>query len=73
MKELLPPYIRTGAVISEQADARGWRQVSVSVGSVANAAMEMLHFAREVEVIGPPELRAEMANVIGALVVIYEC
>lgn len=71
MEELLPPYIRTGAVISEQADALGWRQVSVSVGSIAHAAMEMLRFGKEVEVIGPPELRAEMANVIGALVEIY--
>ena len=71
MEELLPPYIRTGAVISEQADALGWRQVSVSVGSIAHAAMEMLRFGKEVEVIGPPELRAEMANVIGAMVEIY--
>ena len=71
MEELLPPYIRTGAMISEQADVLGWRQVSVSVGSIAHAAMEMLRFGKEVEVIGPPELRAEMANVIGALVEIY--
>ena len=72
MEELLAPYIRTGAVISEQADARGWKQASVSVGSMALAAMEMLRFGKEVEVVGPPELRAEMANVIGALVEIYK-
>lgn len=73
MDDLLPPYIRTGAVISEQADGRGWRQVSVSVGSIAHAAMDMLRFGRELEVIGPPELRAEMANVIGELADIYKC
>jgi predicted DNA-binding transcriptional regulator YafY len=72
MAEFLPPYIRSGAVISEQADGRGWRQVSVSVGSIEHAAMEMLRFGREVEVVGPPELRAEMANIIGALVEIYQ-
>lgn len=72
MKELLPQYVRNGAVISEQADTGGWRQVSVSVGSMALAAMEMLRFGNEVEVVRPPELRAEMATVIGAMVEIYK-
>ena len=71
MEELLPPYVRSGAVISEEADARGWRQVSVSVGSLAHAAMEILRFGKDAEVIGPIELRTEMANVIGALAKIY--
>ncbi|KQZ30772.1 transcriptional regulator [Mesorhizobium sp. Root552] len=71
MEELLPPYVRNGAVISEEADARGWRQVSVSVGSMAHAAMEILRFGKDVEVIGPPDLRTEMANVVGALAKFY--
>ncbi|WP_421929169.1 helix-turn-helix transcriptional regulator [Neoaquamicrobium sediminum] len=71
MEELLPPYVRNGAVISEEADARGWRQVSLSVGSMAHAAMDILRFGKEAEVIGPPELRAEMANVVGALAKVY--
>lgn len=72
MEDLLPPYVRNGAVISEEADARGWRLVSVSVGSMAHAAMEILRFGKDAEVIGPPELRAEMASVIGALAKVYE-
>ncbi|WEZ84089.1 YafY family protein [Rhizobium sp. 32-5/1] len=71
MEELLPAYVRTGAVISEQADARGWRQVTVSVGSIAPAATELLRFGAEVEVIGPPELRAKMAEIVDTLAKLY--
>lgn len=71
MEELLPPYVRNGAVISEKADARGWRRVSVSVGSMAHAAMEILRFGKDAEVIGPPELRSEMAGVVGILAKVY--
>lgn len=71
MEELLPPYVRNGAVVSEEADARGWRQVSVSVGSMTHAAMEILRFGTDAEVVGPSELRAEMANVVGTLAKVY--
>ncbi|WP_027052335.1 helix-turn-helix transcriptional regulator [Mesorhizobium erdmanii] len=71
MEELLPPYVRNGAVVSEGADARGWKQVSLSVGSMVHAAMEILRFGKDAEVVGPPELRAEMASVVGALAKIY--
>lgn len=71
MEELLPPYVRTRAVISEEADARGWRQVSVSVGSIAHAATELLRFGAEVEVIGPPALRAKMSEIVGTLAKVY--
>jgi predicted DNA-binding transcriptional regulator YafY len=72
MEELLPPFVRNGAVISEEADARGWRQVSVSVGSMAHAAMEILRFGKDAEVVGPPELRAEMASIVGTLAKVYD-
>jgi predicted DNA-binding transcriptional regulator YafY len=71
MDEFLPPYVRTGAVISQEADERGWRRVTLSVGSVAHAAMEILRFGANAEVIGPPELRAQMAEVVGSLTAIY--
>lgn len=72
MEELLPPYVRKGAVISEHADARGWRRVSLSVGSAAHAAMEILRFGKDAEIVGPPELRAEMANIVGTLAKVYD-
>lgn len=71
MNDILPPYVRDGAVIAENADAQGWRQVTLSVGSMAHAAMEILRFGKEAEVVGPPELRAEMASVAAALADIY--
>lgn len=71
MAELLPPYVRTGAVVSEEADARGWRRVSLSVGSMAQAAVEILRFGTEAEVVGPPELRTNIAEIVDQLAKIY--
>lgn len=71
MEAFLPPYVRTGAVIAGVADAQGWRRVTLSVGSMAHAALELLRFGMEAEVIEPPELRARMAEVIGALGRLY--
>lgn len=71
MVELLPPYVRAGAVVSEHADTHGWRQVSLSVGSMSQATLEILRFGTEAEVIGPPELRAKMADVAAHLAKIY--
>lgn len=71
MEELLPPYVRTGAAVSEEADARGWRRVALSVGSMDHAAMEILRFGADAEVVGPPELRAKMAEIVGTLANVY--
>jgi predicted DNA-binding transcriptional regulator YafY len=71
MEELLPPYVRAGAVISGEADARGWRRVTLSVGSMDHAAMEILRFGADAEVVGPPELRARMAEIVGTLAKVY--
>lgn len=71
MAELLPPYVRKGAMISEETDARGWREVTVSVAAMPKAAMEMLRFGKEAEVIGPPELREEMSKVLQVLAQTY--
>lgn len=71
MDEFLPPYVRTGAVVSKEADEQGWRRVTLSIGSVAHAAMEILRFGADAEVVGPPELRAKMAEVVGSLAKVY--
>lgn len=71
MEELLPPYVRTGAVVSDEADEQGWRRVTVSVGSMAHAAIEILRFGTDAELIGPPELRAKMTEIVGALAKVY--
>ena len=71
MEAFLPTYIRKEAVVSKQADARGWHNVTLSVGSMAQAAPELLRFGTDAEVIGPPELRAEMAMIVDALARLY--
>lgn len=71
MDELLPPYVRSGAVLSEEVDKQGWRRATLSVGSIAHAAMEILRFGADAEVIAPPELRAEVTKIVNALATVY--
>jgi predicted DNA-binding transcriptional regulator YafY len=71
MAELVSPYIFAGASIAEDSDERGWRSVSMSVGSTAHAALEILRFGAHAEVIGPPELRSEMARIARTLAGMY--
>lgn len=46
--------------------------MTLSVGSIENAALEILRFGAHAEVVGPPELRARMAEIAGALARLYE-
>ncbi len=71
MDAFLPPYVRAGAVVSQEADERGWRRATLSVGSVDHAALEILRFGADAEVVGPPELRARMAEIVRILADVY--
>ncbi|WP_343070284.1 YafY family protein [Pelagibacterium limicola] len=71
MDAFLPPYARAGAEISPTVDAEGWRQVTLSVGSYENAALDILRFGADAEVLGPPDFRAQMAEITGALAKVY--
>lgn len=48
-------------------DAEGWRTVDLGVESLEVAAHQLLPIAEHVEVLDPPELRAEMARIGQAL------
>lgn len=63
MDEILPSAVRAGIVIAEEADAHGWRRISFSTGSIADATTDVLRFGLEAEVEGPAELRAHVAVV----------
>jgi predicted DNA-binding transcriptional regulator YafY len=67
MDALMPPYIRASAVIADEVDDRGWRRVALSVGSMEHAALEILRFGTEAEVLSPPELRARLAAIARTL------
>ena len=71
MNEVLPPYMRGSAVIADEVDERGWRSVTLSVGSIEHAAIEILRLGTEAEVISPPELRSRLAEIGQALTDIY--
>ena len=61
------PFARSSAKIGEPDPADGWRTVTLPVGSVRQACAELLRFGTEAEVLGPPELRAHVAEVATAL------
>lgn len=70
MDTVLPAYVRAGASIGEP-DESGWRMVTLPVASVRWASHELLRFGAEAEVLGPPDLRARMADIIGSLGAVY--
>ena len=67
---------RLGADIAEpllaaSPDARGWREASVPIESIAHAAGLLLGFADEIEVLAPAELRAELARRAARVAALY--
>jgi predicted DNA-binding transcriptional regulator YafY len=65
------PYVRAAAQISSTVDDDGWHTVILPVGSVRQACAELLRFGADAQVMGPPELRAKMAEVASAMNAFY--
>lgn len=61
------PFAQAGTEFEDGADAEGWRTASVPIGSVRQAAAELLRFGAELEVLEPPELRARMVELTAGL------
>ena len=59
------------AVVAAMPDADGWRHVTIPIESIVDAASALIAFGRDLEVIGPPELRAELARRAAAVVAMY--
>lgn len=51
----------------EPADETGWHRASMPVGKPPHGCSELLPFGAEIEVMGPPELRLAMENLIAQL------
>lgn len=51
----------------EQPDREGWCRVQLPIMRPPAGCHELLRFGAEVEVLGPPELRAEMADIVGRM------
>lgn len=69
-QRLLPFFLdsyRTRLVRASQGppDAEGWVTACLPTESFEHAALELLHFGLEIEVIGPPDLRRQVATLAG--------
>ena len=59
------------AVLAATAGADGWRRVVVPIESIRHAAGLLLGFTDDIEVLAPPELRAELAQRAGRVLALY--
>lgn len=71
LQALCAPYVRARLVIAPEVDAQGWREARLPIGSPRQAAAELLRLGAEIEVVGPPELRATMAETAQVLGRLY--
>ena len=65
------PFAHAAAEIESAADPEGWRRVTLPVGSIREACVNLLRFGADAEVLEPPELRAKMAEISASLGKIY--
>jgi predicted DNA-binding transcriptional regulator YafY len=56
----------------EPMDESGWHRARFPVGESVHGCAELLRFGAELEVIGPPELRAEMEKMVSSLARLYQ-
>lgn len=68
---VLSPYAYSRLTLSGPADAAGWQDATVPVGSLPHTAREFLRFGTDAEVLDPPELRQAMTDLIAGLGQIY--
>ncbi len=66
-----PTYVRDRMEASSPDPESGWRIVSLPAGSLRQAAYHYLRLGAEIEVLEPPELRAEMREAANALTALY--
>jgi len=71
LEALTSPHVRSATAFEGDADAEGWRVAAIPVGSIRQACVDLLRFGVEVEVLGPPELRAKMAELAAGLQAVY--
>lgn len=65
---LLGPHVsRAASASARRPDRRGWVRCTLPVESPACAVRELMRLGGEVEVVGPPALRARMAETAGRI------
>ncbi|MCW4630331.1 MULTISPECIES: helix-turn-helix transcriptional regulator [Marinomonas] len=71
MEFICASYVIKNAKI-EPMDESGWHRAHIPVGEASHGCYELLRFGPELEVIGPPELRAEMEKMVSSLARLYQ-
>ncbi|MFT4574477.1 helix-turn-helix transcriptional regulator [Marinomonas primoryensis] len=71
MEYVCSSYVVNQATI-EPMDDSGWHQAKFPVGESVHGCAELLRFGAELEVIGPPELRLAMEELVSSLAVLYQ-
>ncbi|MFG1707361.1 helix-turn-helix transcriptional regulator [Nonomuraea sp. M3C6] len=64
--------VGTALAAARQPDPEGWLTLTVPVESLTHARWLLLRMGSDVEVLGPPELRALMGETVAALSKMYE-
>ncbi|WP_421847374.1 helix-turn-helix transcriptional regulator [Marinomonas sp.] len=70
MQHVCSSYALNQAKI-EPIDDSGWHRAKFPVGESSYGCTELLRFGAELEVIGPPQLRAEMEKLVSSLAMLY--
>lgn len=71
MEFLATSYVIDHTII-EPADESGWHSATMPVGRPPHGCAELLRFGAQLEVIGPPDLRAAMHALVSQLAVQYQ-
>jgi predicted DNA-binding transcriptional regulator YafY len=65
--ELLGPVVTHAARESAQADCDGWVRCTIPIESIGHGVRELMRLCEDVEVLGPPALRARMKETLVAI------
>ena len=64
--DMLGPHVALAAKAAKP-DGKGWVRCSLPIETIAHGVRELMRLGEDVEVIGPPALRAEMAQTLSAM------
>ncbi len=71
LEAFVSPLAYAAVEISEAADADGWRVAVLPVGSLRQACGELVRLGAEAEILGPLELREQMARMVAGMMDLY--
>ncbi|WP_345073413.1 helix-turn-helix transcriptional regulator [Phytohabitans flavus] len=72
MPHIFPPAMSRGALLNAgPPDEDGWLHTTVPIESVRHGLIELLKLGADVEVLGPPELRARFAETVRGMSRVY--